>query len=708
MNITRRLMLAGLFAATMSPMNAQMSGRQAAPAEVLATSVMKHSQNVKAKAFAPILKQVGDPKDYGQEVTIVSEDFSNMSTGSEEDPDFDAMMNYDNPDNVWINLTDSYTQTPGWGSQNAYPAGGTIYLNADAQNMARVTTPMLNLSKNTGIAFISFKARVPSNVTGDAVAMLEAAETYNMAPSWDFLGSQEVPGLTTEWQTFTYMYYGCGNYTLFNLVAMNSPIIVDDVRVFQVEQTAPTPTPYGHTGYRRVDDEKAQFNLKWSQENGVDGYVLNVYKKDSEGNITDYLRKDFEVSDTTYTVDDAASGDIYYYIVSSKKNGKLSIPSVETQVKDVAEPDVKVVSDGISEGVYKAQWKNVPGAERYNYLAYFKHAAQEDGTLDVASLKLDGMEYNNGGFVDFSVKNSDTQTYDRGYLSDGIGQAGWTVTHYAIYKDALTLDGYWTTMNGSDAGLISPELDLSKDGGKFSVDLTACAEYTEAYDAYAQCGVALFNYDAEKDDYVQSELVYAGGKTIDGSWRDYTCDFTTGTNRSIIGVYAVWAPCNLYLNHVGVKQNYKAGEFFYDPFHYENWLAQTDNEKTELEVNVPYRACEHEIFHRAQSVRVGEEGSEYSSTSFLTSAFSPLQSVGYAEIPASVNSANAGVAGAIVRLESNNIVVTNPAKAPIAVYTLDGKLVAADNSLAESVKLPAPDHGTLVVKVGKQSVKLSF
>lgn len=707
MNFTRRLMLAGLFAAAMSPMSAQLNGRHAAPAEQLATSVMNHSQNVKAKAFAPVLKQISDPKDYGKEVEIVSENFSNMTTGSEEAPDLDTDMNYENPDNVWINLTDTYTQTPGWGSGNAYPAGGTIYLNADSENMARLTTPMLDLSKNAGIAFISFKARVPSNVTGEPAVMLEGAETYNMSPTWDLLGTMNVPNLTTEWQTFTYMYYGCGSYTLFNLVAMNSPIIVDDVRVYQIEQTAPTPTAYKHKNYRRVDDATASFDIAWSKEN-ADGYVLNIYETDDAGNITDYLRKDTELSDTTYHVGDAKTGTIYYYTVSSKKDGKTSIPCAAMQIKDVAEPELNVVSDGINEGVYKVQWKNVPGAERYNYLGYFKHVAEEDGTLDVANLRLKGMEYTNGGFVDFSTKDPDVHTYDRGYLADDIGQAGWTVTHYAVYKDALTLDGYWTTMGGSDAGLISPELDLSKDGGKFSVNLTACSNYQEYYDAYPQCAVALFNYDADKDDYVQSELVYAGNKTIDGSWKDYTCDFTTGSARSIIGIYAVWCPDNLYLSHVDVKQNYKAGEFFYDPFHYENWLAPTDDNQTELEVKVPYRACTHDIFHRAQSVRVGKEGSDYSDASFLTSAFSPLQSVGHAEIPAGVNSASVSLSGATVRLEGGNLVVNNPEKAPVAVYSVDGKLVASDNSLAESVKLAVPAHGTFVVKVGKQSVKLSF
>ena len=73
-----------------------------------------------------------------------------------------------------------------------------------------------------------------------------------------------------------------------------------------------------------------------------------------------------------------------------------------------------------------------------------------------------------------------------------------------------------------------------------------------------------------------------------------------------------------------------------------------------------------------------------------------------------MSDAKLNVSGATVSLAGNNIVVNNPQKTAVALYTLDGMLVASDNSCAEVVTHPAAAHGKYVVKVGKQSVKLVF
>ena len=112
---------------------------------------------------------------------------------------------------------------------------------------------------------------------------------------------------------------------------------------------------------------------------------------------------------------------------------------------------------------------------------------------------------------------------------------------------------------------------------------------------------------------------------------------------------------------------------------------------------------------RDRSVRVGSAGDQFSSASFVESSFSPLQSVGVADVPpTAIVGANVNLSGATVRLEGGNIVVNNPKNAPVYVYTMDGAVVASDNSRASVVSIPAAGHGSYVVKVGKQSVKLTY
>lgn len=708
MNFTKKVFLVGALAMLTASAGAQMRDRSAAtlPSTTVA-SMMKAPKSVERAPRLVSVKKA--PADYGKEVDIVKENFAKMTTGSQDAPDYDTDLNdYEMHDNAWINMLDDFTQTPGWGSHNAYSAGGAIYLEADNETQGQLNTPMLNVSRNSGICFLQFDARVPEDNEVVEQVVVEAAETYNMQPSWKFLGNTQLPQLTTDWQTYTIQFYEGGEYTLFNIVNYSAPVLIDNVRVFQVDQYVATPTPNPHKNYARVDDNTAKFDLSWSAVDGAESYVLNVYDKDANGKPQNYIQKDVEVKDNKFTVDNAVTGTIYYYTVSAKKGEHVSMPSVEVQVKGIVEP-VLSVSSPINGDKYTAEWKNVGGAERYNYISYFKQEATEDCLMEVSKLNLVGMKYGSDDMeVEYSVDNPTSYTLDRGALADEVGQAGWTVKHYAIYKDALTIDAFWTVEAKSDAGLISPEMDLSKDGGKFRVNLRACAEYLPAYEAYPQAAVALFNYDEEKGDYVQSELIYAGDKNVNGDWKRYDCDFTTGTARSIVGIYGTWAPGNLYLSDVAIHQNYKKGDSFLNPFHYLNWLVPGTGETTSVEVTIPAKAYEREIYHQAQSVRVKAEGDQFSGATFLESRFSDLQKVGFCPLTNGVNDAKLNVSGATVSLAGNNIVVNNPQKAAVALYTLDGMLVASDNSCAEVVTLPVADHGKYVVKVGKQSVKLVF
>lgn len=708
MNFTKKVFLVGALAMLTASAGAQMRDRSAAtlPSTTVA-SMMKAPKSVERAPRLVSVKKT--PADYGKEVDIVKEDFAKMTTGSQNAPDFDTELNdYEMADNAWVNMLEDFTQTPGWGSHNAYSAGGSIYLDADNETQGQLNTPMLNVSRNSGICFLQFDARVPEDNEVVEQVVVEAAETYNMQPSWKFLGNTQLPQLTTDWQTYTIQFYEGGEYTLFNIVNYSAPVLIDNVRVFQVDQYVATPTPNPHKNYARVDDNTAKFDLSWSAVDGAESYVLNVYDKDANGKPQNYIQKDVEVKDNKFTVNNAVTGTIYYYTVSAKKGEHVSMPSVEVQVKGIVEP-VLSVSSPINGDKYTAEWKNVGGAERYNYISYFKQEATEDCLMEVSKLNLVGMKYGSDDMeVEYSVDNPTSYTLDRGALADEVGQAGWTVKHYAIYKDALTIDAFWTVEAKSDAGLISPEMDLSKDGGKFRVNLRACAEYLPAYEAYPQAAVALFNYEEEKGDYVQSELIYAGDKNVNGDWKRYDCDFTTGTARSIVGIYGTWAPGNLYLSDVAIHQNYKKGDSFLNPFHYLNWLVPGTGETTSVEVTIPAKAYEREIYHQAQSVRVKAEGDQFSGATFLESRFSDLQKVGFCPLTNGVNDAKLNVSGATVSLAGNNIVVNNPQKAAVALYTLDGMLVASDNSCAEVVTLPATAHGKYVVKVGKQSVKLVF
>lgn len=716
-HFTQGLLLAGVLAFTASEsVSAQFASRVAPQNSVIAKAkseaAAKFRLPAKQNAAAP-LKVVGpvDPTQYGTTQDIITEDFSKMATGSEEDPDMKTNVSYQNDDNAWINMKGDYTHEFGWGSHSAYPAGGCVYLETDGKSGAQVNTPMLDLSGQDGVFFVRFRARTPWEEDVAKYAVVEAAETNNMGPSWDICDTYTyaehyLPAITNEWQTYEIMFYGGGPTTLINIVAQDVPILVDDIEVFQVDPYVGMPTANKHKHY-----EGTSFDLSWNATKNADKYLLNLYTVKADGMTpNDYILENQEVKGTEYTVTNADSGDTYYYTVTAvDAEGHKSFESNPVKIFDVAKPVLK--AGQFSDGQFTASWDAVPAAERYNYLASYKRTAKEDGVFDVAKLNFVGLQWPEGtkdrdgnpAQVVNSVDNPDSNTLDQDYLKN-MGQEGWKTTHFAVYKDALVLDGFWYVMNHSDAALTSPELDLSKDGGKMHLTMSLCGEEYEYEDedgntlvAFPRAAVALFNWDNEKDDYVQTELHYIDN--IDNGWQDFDVDLTTGTSKSVLGVFATWSPTNLYLENLTLTQNFKKGESVLSPFLFKHWLNGTS-----VDVKVPVEANGSDIYHQANSVRVS--GQSYYGSEFLESKWTDL-TLAAENVTAGINDAKTvSLAKATVKLVGNQLVVNNPEHNAVYLYAADGSTVAADKSGAETVSLNAPAKGTYVVKVGKQTVKV--
>lgn len=118
---------------------------------------------------------------YGQEVDIMYEDFSKMSSGSFDAPDLNTDINYIYPGECeypWWNLNSDYTKLPNWGSHGGYSAGGMIYFTPEPDG-AHLNTPLLDLKARCGIAVLSFRARTADGTTADGMAV-EVAETFNI------------------------------------------------------------------------------------------------------------------------------------------------------------------------------------------------------------------------------------------------------------------------------------------------------------------------------------------------------------------------------------------------------------------------------------------------------------------------------------------------------------------------------------------------
>lgn len=666
-----------------------------------------------AKAQGALRAEALNPADYGQVVEILGEDFSLMTTGSVGNPDKDTELWYVREDgNAWMTMRDGYTHQSGWGGAYIYPAGGTVAI-GNGDEPGHLNTCMMDLSGNDQIAFVQFDMRTDDGQP-DQTVIVEGAETFNMAPSWRVLGGSQIDGISSEWKTYTLMFQNAGAYSLFNIFHPQKQgealcnIYVDNFRVYQVNPYVKMPTLYGHSYYTGES-----FNVSWSKVENADHYLLNVYWVDeTNGNAKMYAAENQSVNDTTFTVNGIISGKNYYYVVQSvDAAGHKSFEPTPKLICDLEAPkDLTATDINQDNGTFTASWEAAPSAERYNYWAYCDRKATQDGPMRLTDEDFTGVKCPDGTlgegwgysmteaeWKETSVTNPSYFSMDN-YVIQPINQGGWVAKNGLPLADGcIKVDGYQYVYNNSDAGLISPELDLSKNGGKITINVdlwgdTETIQYEDGskVDYTAQCAVALFNWDPAKNDFTQAELIYV--KDLNSSWQNRTIELTKGTDRSIIGLYCVGSPANLFFDNLKIDQDYKAGETFVDPIVYHRWW-----EGTSVDVQIPIRGNLGNITHRVTAIKDNPE-----TGAIVESLPSDTEFVGRYE-STDVKSVNL-LSKANVRVESQTIVVNG--NGLVQVYTLDGALVAKAEADGQA-RITVPS-GAYIVKTNNESVKVVF
>lgn len=667
-----------------------------------------------AKAQGALRAEALNPADYGQVVEILGEDFSLMTTGSVGNPDKDTELWYVREDgNAWMTMRDGYTHQSGWGGGYIYPAGGTVAI-ANPDEPGHLNTCMMDLSGNDQIAFVQFDMRTDDGQP-DQTVIVEGAETFNMAPSWRVLGGSQIDGISSEWKTYTLMFQNAGAYSMFNIFHPQMTqgeflgnIYVDNFRVYQVNPYVKMPTLYGHSYYTGES-----FNVSWSKVENADHYLLNVYWVDeTNGNAKMYAAENQSVNDTTFTVNGIISGKNYYYVVQSvDAAGHKSFEPTPKLICDLEAPkDLTATDINQDNGTFTASWEAAPSAERYNYWAYCDRKATQDGPMRLTDEDFTGVKCPDGtlgeGFgysmteaewKETSVTNPSYFSMDN-YVIQPINQGGWVAKNgFPLADGCIKVDGYQYVYNNSDAGLISPELDLSKNGGKITINVdlwgdTETLQYEDGskVDYTAQCAVALFNWDPAKNDFTQAELIYV--KDLNSSWQNRTIELTKGTDRSIIGLYCVGSPANLFFDNLKIDQDYKAGETFVDPIVYHRWW-----EGTSVDVQIPIRGNLGNITHRVTAIKGNPE-----TGAIVESLPSDTEFVGRYE-STDVKSVNL-LSKANVRVEGQTIVVNG--NGLVQVYTLNGALVAKAEANGQA-RITVPS-GAYIVKTNNESVKVVF
>lgn len=710
---------------------------------------------------------------YGDFEELLYEDFSKLTTGSVGNPDFntnlyDAFKRTDPYDNSqyeipWYSFNPDYLNTKGvydsnhetdsrWGVNNGFPAGGALYMylqddDEDCEfSQCHVNTCLIDCSKYQGDVILQFDAFTDNAESTNFISQVEAAETNGMGPSWNVLGSLTLPEINSERKTYTILFRGADKSTIFNIVGQRGALerggdiygnsfYIDNIKVSVLKPFLNAPENLKMKYYKGDN-----FKLSWDKVDGAEKYLVDVYTKQVIQNdmgytqeaIGDYLLQDEETTDNFLQVNNAKNGEVYYYKVRAVKGSQVSMESnEEKQILGVVAPALELV-DSYADSKYTAMWKPVPGAERYNYQAFAANKITEDTKLAVVNTNFEGMPYNHGfewkvtSWGNEIVEQYDTPKYSTtdpdpsavtGTYTCLDKMSGWMAYSWALYKDALVIDGYQSFNNGNNASLQCAPMDLSKDNGKFDVTITLKGECAEGYvdqnnnPVYAHAALATFVYDQELDDYVQGETKFISD-TNDKEWKTTTCSFSNGSEDMTFGVFATYAPSNLFIHDIKIEQNYKAGETFMKSFDYyyrEEGVEVEKNGEKYLSMEIPLvgETAGKDVYHRMQSVRLGQAANQFTSATFCESQWSKPTLVAENVVTDIEKTTEVGKKSATVFMQGDNLVINNPAGEEVHIYGMNGAELNADKSGNASIKMAMPADNSFIVKVGKQSIKIA-
>lgn len=710
---------------------------------------------------------------YGEFEELLYEDFSKLTTGSVGNPDFNTNLYdpfkrtdpYDNSqyEIPWYSFNPDYLNTKGvydsnhetdsrWGVNNGFPAGGALYMylqddDEDCEfSQCHVNTCLIDCSKYQGDVLLQFDAFTDNAESTNFISQVEAAETNGMGPNWNVLGSLTLPEINSERKTYTILFRGADKSTIFNIVGQRGALerggdiygnsfYIDNIKVSVLKPFVNAPENLKMKYYKGDN-----FKLAWDKVDGADKYLVDVYTKQviqndngrTQETIGEYLLQDEETTDNFLQVNNAKNGEVYYYRVRAMKGNQVSMESnEEKQILGVVAPALELV-DSYADSKYTAMWKPVPGAERYNYQAFAANKITEDTKLAVVNTNFEGMPYNHGfewkvtSWGNEIVEQYDTPKYSTtepdpsavtGTYTCLDKMSGWMAYSWALYKDALVIDGYQSYNNGNNASLQCAPIDLSKDNGKFDVTITLKGECAEGYvdqdnnPVYAHAALATFVYDQELDDYVQGETKFIAD-TNDKEWKTTTCSFSNGSEDMTFGVFATYAPSNLYIHDIKIEQNYKAGDTFMKSFDYyyraEGVEVEKNGEKyLSMEIPLVGETAGKDVYHRMQSVRLGQAANQFTSATFCESQWSKPTLVAENVVTGIEKTTEVGKKSATVFMQGDNLVINNPAGEEVHIFGMNGAELNADKSGNASIKMAMPADNSFIVKVGKQSIKIA-
>ncbi|MBE6346313.1 MAG: hypothetical protein E7067_03725 [Lentimicrobiaceae bacterium] len=430
--------------------------------------------------------------------TILAEDFSKFTAGSEAEPDATRL---DDPETSEI--ADTYFNTPGWFGLEVYQAGGSAYIKFSEEygETGMLITPLINTAGP-----ITIKCRMKSvNPEGDNIG-------YNIANGDDLeIYDSNIGYLANdEWTDVEWFTTYGGESTYIYLFSYTDPVYIDDIEIIHHYMPVPTILP-------ETNVTENSFTANWEAIEGADEYNFFLYTEhtaatDETYNLYNLNFNDIESSGTEDAPEVPEEGDFvynsWYSYLHVFINGALGISGEGTAYYDysyISSPEMDLSSD---DG--KATLTVKLKAHAGDAMELFLYSAEKGGYYDVVY-----DEY-------FSAENDEWNEYT--FELEGGTEFSIIELWYYGYG-YLYIDDIKVTQN-LKAGDIKSLLINDQLTTENSIDVVIDEAYKNDKTYYKLYGIKyIYAYDPYYDEYYM-----AGGITSDFTEPRYSPTNEVGVN----------------------------------------------------------------------------------------------------------------------------------------------------------------------------------
>lgn len=607
-----------------------------------------------------------DPR--GELTAIFSENFDGLANGSESSP-AGKEISADGK------IDPALTGGEEWRGRGLHEAGGALAVMHFEQTdwfgtesvQGYVRTPYTDVRMDEGNFTLRFRART---LTADADELhIEVYDPYTTNSV-----SVASVNLTSEWAVWEVdlCHPGYGNHLAFvEMASEGADWLIDDFEI--VQDYYALSEPIVHFA-RNVTYE--QFTGRWNAVPLAESYLVSAFSLDESGN-RQYVVKDAATTECTMTVEGTKKGTDYYYCVRSVND---RYTSVESEIRKVHVPlteletPVTLEAENVSTDGFTARWEPTFRAMGYIIGLQKEYVATEDVTVTLV----------HEDFAKFTDGDIDWTYPFYGNLDDYTSLPGWGYNYFTTRtaKGMYVIDNTYKRY-GEECYLSTPVLDLSADGGRFTV---------------------VMKVYGDKDNVVS---LTCGDKTVTHTLdvqgaQEFEVEFDNGDASSVVRIEFDGEPAGydnyLFIDDVSVQQQAHAGDTVKENVGtYRTETPATAYEFSGLDAN----AGDTFIYTvKAWSYSLDEDGvwgpDIFSETSEPRSVLIGSSGVG---------SVSDAVKVTVVAVGSE-LTVTSPEATVAEVYSVGGRLIARYAVAAGSNRFAPGYTGVAIVKVGDEVFRL--